>query len=59
MVLASAAKALKLSDDPIWITGISWFSDTPNVEEMDLGQAQYAVNSSKKCLSDGEDSEAR
>ncbi len=49
MVLASAAKALKLSDDPIWITGISWFSDTPNVEEMDLGQAQYAVNSSKKA----------
>jgi acetyl-CoA C-acetyltransferase len=49
MVLASAAKATKLSDQPIWISGISWFSDTPNVEEMDLGQAQYAVNSSKKA----------
>ncbi len=49
MVLASAAKTLKLSDQPIWITGISWFSDTPNVEEMDLGQAQYALNSSKKA----------
>jgi len=49
IVLASAAKAPRLSDNPIWITGISWFSDTPNVEEMDLGQAQYALNSSKKA----------
>ncbi len=50
MVLASAQRALKLSDKPIWIPGISWFSDTPNVEEMDLGQAQYATNSSKKAF---------
>jgi len=49
MVLASAPKAAKLSDKPVWITGISWFTDTPNVEEMDLGQAQYAINSSKKA----------
>jgi acetyl-CoA C-acetyltransferase len=50
MVLASAVKATKLSDHPVWISGISWFSDTPNVEEMDLGQAQYAMNSSKKAF---------
>lgn len=49
MVVASAARAIKLSDHPVWISGISWFSDTPNVEEMDLGQAQYAINSSKKA----------
>jgi acetyl-CoA C-acetyltransferase len=50
MVLASAAKARRLSDNPVWVSGISWFSDTPNVEEMNLGQAQYAVNSSKKAF---------
>lgn len=50
MVLTSASKAMKLSEKPVWISGISWFSDTPNVEEMDLGQAQYATNSSKKAL---------
>jgi len=49
MVLASASKAAKLSDHPVWISGISWFSDTPNVEEMDLGQAQYAIESSRKA----------
>ena len=50
MVLASASRAKRLSDTPIWISGISWFSDTPNVEEMDLGQAVYALNSSKKAF---------
>ncbi len=50
MVLASAAKARRLSDNPVWVSGISWFSDTPNVEEMNLGRAQYAVNSSKKAF---------
>ena len=50
VVLASATKAKRLSDKPVWISGISWFSDTPNVEEMDLGQAVYALNSSKKAF---------
>lgn len=49
LVLASAKKARKLADKPIWINGISWFSDTPNVEEMDLGQAAYAINSSERA----------
>ena len=50
-VVASAKKARKLSERPIWLSGISWFSDTPNVEEMDLGQALYASKSSKKAYS--------
>jgi acetyl-CoA C-acetyltransferase len=50
MVLASAAKAAKMSANPVWISGISWYSDTPNVEEMDLGEAQYAVNSARKAF---------
>jgi len=49
MVLASAQKAMRLSDNPVWVSGISWFTDTPNVEEMDLGRAQYAINSAKKA----------
>lgn len=49
VVLASQRRARKISDRPIWISGISWFSDTPNAEEMDFGQARYAVHSSIKA----------
>ncbi|MDG6995394.1 MAG: acetyl-CoA acetyltransferase [Nitrososphaerota archaeon] len=49
LVLATAKKARRLSEKPIWISGISWFSDSPNVEDMDLGQAIYAANSSQKA----------
>jgi len=51
IVLASDVKARKLSDKPVWLTGVSWFSDTANVEEMDFGQALYAINSAKKAYS--------
>jgi acetyl-CoA C-acetyltransferase len=62
VVLANAEKARRLaggasrkkragSSDPVWVSGVSWFSDTPNVEEMDLGQALYAVNSSTRAYS--------
>lgn len=51
IVVASARKARRLAgkNKPVWISGISWFSDTPNVEEMDLGQALYASNSARKA----------
>jgi acetyl-CoA C-acetyltransferase len=49
VVLASARRAARLTDKPIWLSGISWFTDTPNVEEMDLGQAVYAVNSAARA----------
>jgi acetyl-CoA C-acetyltransferase len=49
IVLASAKKARRLTDKPIWLAGISWFSDTPNIEEMDLGQANYASNSATRA----------
>ena len=51
VVVASAKKARRLQDKPVWISGISWFSDTPNVVEMDFGQALYASNSSRKAYS--------
>ena len=49
LVLASALKAAKLSDKPVWVSGVDWYSDTPNVEEMDLGQALYASASSRRA----------
>ena len=49
IVLASAQRASRLSDEPVWVNGISWFSDTPNVEEMDLGHAVYAYHSSRQA----------
>ncbi len=49
MVLASAKKAARLADKPVWIDGISWFSDSPNIEEMDLGTSTYAVNSAMRA----------
>lgn len=51
LVLASARKAMKMTDTPIWIDGISWFSDTPNIEEMELGGAVYAKGSAEKAYS--------
>jgi acetyl-CoA C-acetyltransferase len=40
-VLASAQKARKLGDHPVWIRGIGWSSDTPVVEDRDFARAEY------------------
>jgi acetyl-CoA C-acetyltransferase len=48
-VLSSARKAASYSEKPVWLSGISWFSDTPNIEEMDMGQARYAARSAEKA----------
>ncbi len=42
MVLASAKKAKEICDNPVWITGIGWNSDTPWIENRDWGSAEYA-----------------
>jgi acetyl-CoA C-acetyltransferase len=51
IVVASAGKARRFAgrNKPVWISGISWFSDTSNIEEMDLGQVLYASNSARKA----------
>ena len=49
LVVASAKRARRLTRKPVWISGISFFTDTPNIEEMDLGQALYALNAAKKA----------
>jgi acetyl-CoA C-acetyltransferase len=47
VVLASAEKARLLTDQPIWIMGVGWFSDTPWVSMRDLSRAVYAEGAAK------------
>ncbi len=47
MVLASAKRAKEICDNPVWITGIGWNSDTPWIENRDWGRAEYAEEASK------------
>jgi acetyl-CoA C-acetyltransferase len=46
-VLASEEKARILVDQPVWIRGVGWFSDTPWVSQRDFSKAVYAEGSSK------------
>ena len=41
MVLASEKKAKELSDQPIWLKGLGWCSDTPWLEARDWSAAGY------------------
>ncbi|MFQ5885043.1 MAG: thiolase domain-containing protein [Thermoplasmata archaeon] len=47
LVLANAKRAKEITDQPIWITGIGWNSDTPWLENRDWGRAEYAELASK------------
>ncbi len=49
MVLASEKKAKELSDNPIWLKGMSWISETPWLESRNWSDATYASLSSKKA----------
>ncbi len=42
LVLASAEKAKELTDQPVWIRGIGWSSDSPWLETRSLAEARYA-----------------
>jgi acetyl-CoA C-acetyltransferase len=42
VVLAAEDKAKNLRDDPIWIKGVGWASDSPNLETHDWNKATYA-----------------
>lgn len=42
VVLASEERARLLSDQPVWVSGVGWFSDTPWVSMRDLSRATYA-----------------
>jgi len=49
VVLARGDVAPSLTKKPIWIRGISWISDTPNLERMEWGKANYAQLAAKKA----------
>jgi acetyl-CoA C-acetyltransferase len=48
-VLASAAKARKLSDHTVWINGIGWSSETPVVEDRDFTRAEYVEQAASRA----------
>ncbi|MEM3711253.1 MAG: acetyl-CoA acetyltransferase, partial [Thermoprotei archaeon] len=47
VVLASEEKARTLAEQPVWIRGVGWYSDTPWISRRDLSIAVYAEGSSK------------
>lgn len=50
VVLASEEKAKEFCDDPIWILGVGWCSDTPCLETREWGEATYARISADKAF---------
>jgi acetyl-CoA C-acetyltransferase len=42
IVMATAETALALSDNPVWVRGVGWSSDTPGLETRDWRRACYA-----------------
>ncbi len=51
LLLASEKKALEMTDRPIWIKGIGWATDTPNLDSRSngLGSALYAKLAAEKA----------
>ena len=41
LVLASERAARRLSDVPVWVTGVGWSQDAPSLESRDWGEARY------------------
>lgn len=49
IVIAGEKIAKKLNKKPVWIRGISWYSDTPTLELREMGEANYAKISAVKA----------
>ncbi len=49
MVLATEAAAEKMKGTPVYIRGIGWGQDTPNLEERDWGRAGYAESAARRA----------
>jgi len=41
LVLASERAATRLSDKPVWVTGVGWSQDAPSLESREWGEARY------------------
>jgi acetyl-CoA C-acetyltransferase len=49
VVLASEETARKLRDDPIWVKGVGWASDSPTLETREWAEAEYAKIAAKQA----------
>lgn len=49
MVIATEEAASKMSGSPVYIKGIGWGQETPNLEERDWGRAGYAENAASRA----------
>ena len=49
VVLAAEETARRLRDDPVWIRGTGWASDSPTLETRDWNRATYAALASKQA----------
>lgn len=50
VVLASERAARSFKGDPVWIRGLSWSSDTPNLDSREWGRAHYAAASAERAF---------
>ncbi|MHA1908254.1 MAG: thiolase C-terminal domain-containing protein [Candidatus Thorarchaeota archaeon] len=48
-VLASEQKAKELNDNPVWLKGMSWISETPWLESRNWSEALYAKKTAEKA----------
>ena len=49
VVLAAEDIARNLRDDPVWLAGVGWASDSPNLETHDWDKATYAALAAKQA----------
>lgn len=49
MVLATEEAAAKISGTPVYIKGIGWGQETPNLEERNWGRAGYAMDAARRA----------
>lgn len=50
VVVASERAAKRFSGHPVWIRGIAWASDTPNLDSREWGRARYATLAGEKAF---------
>ena len=49
MVIATEEAAAKMKGSPVYIKGIGWGQETPNLEERDWGRAGYAADAARRA----------
>ena len=49
MVLATEEAASRMKGHPVYISGIGWAQDTPNLEERDWTRASYTVAAARQA----------